>query len=155
MSKVPIKDQYEIFFDGASKGNPGKAGGAAVINKNGIEIAQVSKYVGPKATNNEAEYNGLIMGLQLAIDLGLPDLINQGIAELTIKGDSQLIIRQMLGQYAVKNARMKQLWMSAQDLVKQIPIVHFMHIPRAQNTRADALASAATAVPIKPKQDKL
>ncbi len=155
MSKVPIKDQYEIFFDGASKGNPGRAGAAAVINKNSIEVAQVSKYLGAKVTNNEAEYNGLIMGLQLAVDLGLSDLVNQGVAELTIKGDSQLIIRQMLGQYAVKNTRMKVLWMSAQDLLKQIPIIHFMHIPRAQNARADALASTAAAMPIKPKQDKL
>lgn len=152
MTSIPktISNTYEIFFDGASKGNPGKAGTAAVIYKNGVEVAYVSKYLGPKATNNEAEYNGLIMGLQLAIELGISGEIVEGKASLVVKGDSQLVIKQMLGQYAVKNARMKVLWEQAKDLLKQIPVVTFMYVPRAQNARADALANEA--IPLVPKK---
>lgn len=128
---------YSLYFDGASKGNPGKAGSAAVLYKNGKEIATVSKYIGPRKTNNEAEYMGLIMGLILCTQLG--------IRNINIYGDSQLIIRQMLGQYAVKNERMKVLHADAVEILKGFTTVYFEHIDRSKNARADQLANEAVA----------
>lgn len=128
---------YSLYFDGASKGNPGKAGAAAVLYKNGKEIATISKYLGPRKTNNETEYMGLIMGLILCIQLG--------VKNVNIYGDSQLIIRQMLGQYAVKNERMKALHADAVELLKLFTTVYFEHIDRSKNVRADQLANEAVA----------
>lgn len=132
--KIPI---YSIFFDGASKGNPGKAGSAAVLYRDGVEIGSISKYIGPRKTNNEAEYMGLIMGLILCTQLG--------IRNINIYGDSQLIIRQMLGQYAVKNERMKVLHADAVEILKGFTTVYFEHIDRSKNARADQLANEAVA----------
>jgi ribonuclease HI len=133
-SLVPI---YSLFFDGASKGNPGKAGSAAVLYRDGVEIATISKYIGPRKTNNEAEYMGLIIGLILCVQ--------NNIKEVHVYGDSQLIIRQMLGQYQVKNKRMKELWLDAQSLLENFTALHFQHIERALNTRADQLANESIA----------
>ncbi len=127
--------KYSIFFDGASKGNPGKAGSAAVLYRDGVEIGSISKYIGPRKTNNEAEYMGLIIGLILCVQ--------NNIKEVHVYGDSQLIIRQMLGQYQVKNKRMKELWLDAQSLLENFTVVHFQHIERALNSRADQLANEA------------
>lgn len=128
---------YSLYFDGASKGNPGKAGSAAVLYKDGNEIATIKKYIGPRKTNNEAEYMGLIIGLILCVQ--------SNIKEVHVYGDSQLIIRQMLGQYQVKNKRMKELWSDAQSLLANFTAVHFQHIERALNGRADQLANEAIA----------
>ncbi len=127
--------KYSLFFDGASKGNPGKAGSAAVLYKDGIEIATITKYIGPRETNNEAEYMGLIIGLILCVQ--------NNIKEVYVYGDSQLIIRQMIGQYQVKNKRMKELWSDAQSLLENFTAVHFQHIERVLNSRADQLANEA------------
>jgi ribonuclease HI len=129
---------YSIFFDGASKGNPGKAGSAAVLYKDGVEMGTISKYIGPRKTNNEAEYMGLILGLILCVQ--------NNIKEVHVYGDSQLIIRQMIGQYQVKNKRMKELWLDAQSLLANFSAVHFEHIERSLNGRADQLANEAIAL---------
>ncbi len=130
-----INQKYSLFFDGASKGNPGKAGSAAVLYRDGVEIGSISKYIGPRETNNEAEYMGLIIGLILCVQ--------NNIKEIYVYGDSQLIIRQMLGQYQVKNKRMKELWTDAQSLLANFTAVHFQHIDRSLNSRADQLANEA------------
>ncbi len=86
------------------------------------------------ATNNVAEYHGLIAALQWAVE--------HDITQLAIKGDSQLIIEQMRGNYKVKNEGLKPLYLQARMLVMQIGNVTFAHVPREQNTDADRLSNA-------------
>ena len=127
--------QYSLYFDGASKGNPGRAGSAAVLYNYNTEVATVSKYIGDKKTNNEAEYMGLILGLQLCVQLN--------IKEIAIFGDSQLVVKQLLGEYAVKHARMKELHADAAELLTHFGAVHIEHVRREKNSRADQLANEA------------
>ena len=103
------------------------------------EVQAVALYLGPSdCTNNEAEYQGLLAGLKAARSLG--------IRKLKVEGDSQLIVRQILGEYKVRNARLKVLHAEAMDLL--LPGVNFdsfeiAHIERAKNSEADALANKA------------
>ena len=126
-----------LYFDGASKGNPGKAGSAAVLYEDKKEVAVSSKYIGPRKTNNEAEYMGLILGLILCIQLG--------IKRVKVYGDSQLVIKQMTGEYAVKNERMKVLYEDVRKLLTNFENVTFEHVRREKNARADQLANEAVA----------
>jgi ribonuclease HI len=122
---------YSLYFDGCSKGNPGKAGAGFVIYKDDVEIMSGNKYLG-KQTNNVAEYSGLIMGLQQAVDLG--------ISELNVYGDSMLVIKQMQGKYKVNSPSIKPYYEKA----KTFPIKsEFFHIYREKNSRADELANQA------------
>ena len=122
---------YSLYFDGCSKGNPGKAGAGFVIYENEIEISSGSKYLG-RQTNNVAEYSGLIMGLQQALDLG--------ISELNVYGDSMLVIKQMQGKYKVNSPSIKPY----HEKAKTFPIKStFFHIYREKNSRADELANQA------------
>ena len=124
-----------MFFDGCSKGNPGNAGAGAVIYQNDTELYSVSLFVGNKETNNVAEYNGLIIGLELATF--------NGIKELSVKGDSLLVIKQMKGEYKVKNKNLKILFERAQQLSLQFDKITFEHIYRENNQRADELSNIA------------
>lgn len=128
---------YSLYFDGASKGNPGKAGSAAVLYDGEKEIAITGKYIGPRKTNNEAEYMGLIFGLILCIQLS--------IKNVKVYGDSQLVIKQMRGEYAVKNERLKKLYDDARKLINEFESISFDHVLRAKNARADQLANEAVA----------
>ena len=89
------KDKYTLFFDGCSKGNPGKSGAGAVLYKNDIELWSQAYFVGEKQTNNYAEYMGLIIGLEEAV--------KKNLSSLTVKGDSLLVIKQMSGSYKVNS----------------------------------------------------
>ena len=80
---------YELYFDGGANPNPGRAGAGALVYKNNEEILCTSHFVGINQTNNEAEYTGLIKGFELAL--------KNEIYDLTVKGDSQLVIKQMKG----------------------------------------------------------
>lgn len=126
---------YSLYFDGASKGNPGKSGSAAVLYKGEKEVANVGKYIGPRKTNNEAEYMGLIFGLILCIQLN--------IKNVKVYGDSQLIIKQMTGEYAVKNERLKKLYEDVRKLIVEFESIGFEHVRREKNARADQLANEA------------
>jgi len=128
-------DKYTLFFDGCSKGNPGKSGAGAVIYKNDIEIWSQAYFVGVKQTNNYAEYMGLIIGLEEAINLKL--------TAITVKGDSLLVIKQMSGAYKVSSPNIIELYKRASALTKKITTVDFMHIYRNDNKRADALSNDA------------
>ncbi len=128
---------YSLYFDGASKGNPGKSGSAAVLYQDVKEIANVGKYIGPRKTNNEAEYMGLIFGLILCIQLH--------IKNIKVYGDSQLVIKQMRGEYAVKNERLKKLHEDVRKLMTEFESVSFEHVRREKNARADQLANEAVA----------
>lgn len=123
------------FFDGGARGNPGPAGyGVYIVSDNGEMLAEL---IGPLgiATNNVAEYNGLIAALQWAVD--------HDVTAITVKGDSLLIIQQMRGNYKVKNEGLKPLHMKARMLVMQIGNVKFEHVPREKNKDADRLSNIA------------
>jgi ribonuclease HI len=124
-----------LYTDGASKGNPGPAGIGWLIQSPDNEIiAQGSESIGI-ATNNVAEYRALIRGLETALSLG--------IRKLEVLADSELVIKQMTGVYAVKHPDIKPLALQAQSLVRQFESVKFRHVSRDQNAHADALSTAS------------
>lgn len=121
------------FFDGGARQNPGPAGyGVYIVDDNGAVLAELHGALGI-ATNNIAEYRGLIAALQWAVD--------NNVTEITIKGDSLLIVEQMRGNYKVKNEGLKPLHLQARMLVMQIGNVTFAHVPREQNSDADRLSN--------------
>ena len=126
-------ETYKLEFDGCSKGNPGRAGAGAVLYEGSREIWADAKYVGDKETNNVAEYTGLIMGLHEARQ--------RNISRLLVRGDSELIIKQMNGQYAVKSENIRHYHQAAKDLAAQFKWIEFRHVYRKDNARADELSN--------------
>ena len=126
-----------IEADGGSRGNPGPAAYGAVLRDadTGAVIAEDGTTLGV-ATNNVAEYSGLIAGLRMAADLA-PD------AAIEVRMDSKLVVEQMSGRWQVKHPAMKPLALEAARLVREIGSVRFEWIPRLRNSRADALANQA------------
>ncbi len=121
------------YFDGGARQNPGPAGyGVFIVDDQGTVLAELHGSLGI-ATNNIAEYRGLIAALQWAVD--------NNLSAITIKGDSLLIIEQMRGNYKVKNEGLKPLHMQARMLMMQIGNVQFAHVPREQNQDADRLSN--------------
>ena len=121
------------YFDGGSRGNPGPAGwGAYIVDDDGTVLAELSGALGT-ATNNVAEYHGLIAALQWAAD--------HDVTALSVKGDSLLLVEQMRGNYKVKNEGLKPLYLRAKMLVMQIGNVSFAHVPREKNKDADRLSN--------------
>lgn len=133
MMQEDQSDSYTLFFDGCSKGNPGKAGAGAVIYRNQIEIYSQSSFVGNKITNNVAEYSGLILGLEKALALN--------INRLHVKGDSMLAIKQLRGEFKVSSPSIAPFYHTAKRIEKQIGCVTYEHIYREYNKRADELAN--------------
>jgi len=125
-----------VEADGGSRGNPGPAGfGAVVLDAvTGEVLAERAAGIG-RATNNVAEYGGLIAGLTAALELDP--------AELEVRMDSKLVVEQMSGRWQVKHPAMKPLAAEASALVRRLPRVRFSWIPRAQNSHADRLANEA------------
>jgi ribonuclease HI len=129
---------HTMFFDGCSKGNPGRAGaGAAIFNEEGAEVFAESVFAGHSTTNNEAEYTGLILGLNTAL--------KQGITELQVRGDSQLVIRQMQGKYKVNSPKLVPLYQCAVTLASKFAKIEYEHVYRDSNKRADALSNTGAA----------
>lgn len=123
------------YFDGGARGNPGPAGyGVYIVDDQGQMVAELIGSLGV-ATNNVAEYSGLIAALEWAIE--------HDVSALSLKGDSLLIIEQMRGNYKVKNEGLKPLHMKARLLVMQIGNVTFEHVPREKNKDADRLSNLA------------
>lgn len=131
---------YTLYFDGASRGNPGLAGAGAVVYDGTVEKYAVTAYVGDNATNNEAEYYGLIIGLQTCLEEKL-------VGTIRVIGDSQLVIRQMKGMYAVRHPRLIELHAAVQELVRRLVAggcaVVYEHVMRGANKRADELSNKA------------
>lgn len=121
-----------IFSDGGSRGNPGPSAYAIVVTENGEIIHEHSEFLGIH-TNNYAEYRGLIAGLSFAA--------NYGAKEVEFVMDSQLVIRQMNGEYKVKSPDMLELYRDARALAALIPSVRFTNVRRSELLipRADAL----------------
>ena len=121
------------YFDGGARGNPGPAGwGAHIVDDAGTVLSEQHGSLGI-ATNNVAEYHGLIAVLQWAVE--------HGVTQLTVRGDSQLIVEQMRGNYKVKHEGLKPLYLQARMLVMQIGDVRFEHVRREQNNEADRLSN--------------
>jgi ribonuclease HI len=130
-----IPSSVEIYCDGASRGNPGPASaGAVLLGEGGMVLAEISERLGV-ATNNEAEYAALILALRKAKDLGA--------SRVAVKADSQLVIRQLTGEYKVKHPEMKRRHAEAMGLLGDFSGWSAVHVPREQNTHADKLANAA------------
>jgi len=133
-AKIYPSSEYVLNFDGASKGNPGLSGAGMVIYKNGLEIWSSCKFIGYK-TNNQAEYSGLIFGLKGALDLK--------ITNLSVLGDSLLVINQVTGLYKVKSDSLLELHKEVLDLKAQFNFIEFNHVYRENNKRADELSNLA------------
>ena len=124
-----------VYVDGASRGNPGPASIAAVAQlETGEELTSVSKYIG-KATNNVAEYRAVIEGLRLARDLGA--------AKVEMRIDSELVVKQLNGEYRVKNTALQILAETAVTEAGGFSVCTYVHIPREENKEADRLANSA------------
>lgn len=121
-------------IDGGARGNPGPAGYGVHITRGDGSIVELKEAVGT-ATNNVAEYRGLLAALTWAVQ--------NRIATLHIRSDSDLLVKQMRGQYRVKHDGLKPLWQQAQALARQVGRVQFEHVRRELNKDADRLANEA------------
>ncbi len=122
---------YELYTDGASKGNPGHAGIGFVIKKDGYTIQEQSKYIGI-TTNNVAEYTALLEGLKRIKTLG--------INKVKVFSDSELMVKQINGDYSIKNNVLQKLYNQVMSITKGLKSFSVEHIPRSQNIEADRLS---------------
>jgi ribonuclease HI len=130
-----ISELLTLQFDGGSRGNPGPAGiGVVIMAADGTPIVTLGRFIGP-ATNNVAEYTALIVALEEAAKLGA--------ANILIRGDSELIIKQMKGEYRVKNPDLRKLHERASALMVKFKTARFEHNLRDHNELADKLANMA------------
>jgi ribonuclease HI len=120
--------------DGGSRGNPGPAGYGVHIEHEDGTVVELKEAL-PLATNNVAEYNGLLAALRWAVA--------HGVSALHVKADSELMVKQMRGEYRVKNPGLQPLYEDARALVRQIGRVRFEHVRREFNKDADRLANEA------------
>jgi ribonuclease HI len=126
---------YRVRTDGASRGNPGPSAlGVSIEDENGNEVATASETIGV-TTNNVAEYRAVVRALELLAELGARR------AEFLL--DSELIVRQIEGRYRVRNPRLQELFAVVVRGLGELSHATFRHVPRAENTRADALANRA------------
>lgn len=125
--------RFIVETDGAARGNPGLAGAGVIIRgEDGHEVDRVGKFLG-RATNNQAEYEALIAGLE-AVKRFEPEAV-------TVRMDSELVVRQMTGEYRVKAPDLIPLYSKAIELAVDLPHITFVHVPRGQNAAADRLAN--------------
>ncbi|HEY6970968.1 MAG TPA: ribonuclease HI family protein [Candidatus Angelobacter sp.] len=128
-SSVPI-----AYIDGGARGNPGPAAyGVVIRTPEGKMLAELAKYLGER-TNNFAEYSGLLAALEYAQQQNFPGL--------KVFSDSELLVKQMKGEYKVSNATLKMLHSQAQDLVRKLQHFSIHHVLRSYNRQADALVNA-------------
>lgn len=124
-----------IFTDGGARGNPGPAGiGAVIYDEHKKVIAEISEYLGV-ATNNQAEYKALVYAFRKAVDLGAKDL--------DCFLDSELVVKQLKGEYRVKDKDLAKLFLDIHNLSLSFRQITYTHIPREQNKEADRLANEA------------
>jgi ribonuclease HI len=123
------------YIDGGSRGNPGPAGyGVQIVDGDGQVLAELYQALG-HTTNNVAEYQGLLAALAWALD--------RGVKPLHIRSDSELLVRQLKGEYRVKNPGLQPLYQEARERVARIGKVTFEHVRRELNREADRLANLA------------
>jgi len=128
-------DKITIYTDGAARGNPGPAAiGVVLKDQAGGTIATICRCLTP-TTNNQAEYSAVIAGLEKAIGLGARQVL--------LKSDSELVVKQLNGQYKVKNAGLRDMYQKVVRLTGQLEKFSAAYIPRGQNRAADALCNRA------------
>lgn len=128
-------DEVVVWTDGGARGNPGPAGyGVVVTDRDGAVLAELSEGIG-WATNNVAEYQGVIAALERARELGARRVV--------VRSDSQLVINQQLGRWKVKHEGLLPLAAEVRRLARGFQRVTWQHVPRERNRRADALANQA------------
>lgn len=124
-----------LWTDGASRGNPGPAGAGVRIEVEGVvDPIEISEYLG-ETTNNVAEYRALLLGLRKAKTLSP--------SSLTICSDSELLVRQIHGEYRVKSPLLRPLYLEAFRCLRSFPAARILHIGRERNEEADRLANHA------------
>ena len=124
-----------VNFDGGARGNPGPAAVAAVVSTPGGEVLEERGEAIGVATNNVAEYRALIAGLEAALE--------RGVNELEVVSDSELVVKQMRGEYKVKNAALRELSMQAARLARKLDHVVYTAVRREHNELADRLVNEA------------
>jgi ribonuclease HI len=130
-----MDETITLEFDGGARGNPGPAGIGVVLRaKDGTELVTLGRFIG-RATNNVAEYRALITALEKAKELGAKRVL--------IRGDSELVVKQMLGEYRVKNEALRELYEEAQSLLRAFDHATIEHNYRNKNALADKLANLA------------
>jgi ribonuclease HI len=124
-----------LYTDGGARGNPGPAAYAYVLEtEDGEPIASLGQTIGV-ATNNVAEYSALVAGLEKAAELGIDDL--------EVVSDSELMVKQMRGEYKIKNEALRELSLAAARHARQVGRVEYRHVRRAHNALADSLVNDA------------
>jgi ribonuclease HI len=124
-----------LFTDGGARGNPGPAAAAYVLEaEDGTVLDARGEAIGV-ATNNVAEYRALVAGLEKAVELG--------VGELEVVSDSELLVKQMNGEYRVKNAALRELSLDAARLARKLGRVRYRAVRRAENELADRLVNEA------------
>src|SRR5688572_2210282 len=129
-----MSETATMHIDGASRGNPGKAAYAVVLARPGLPVVEEADTIGT-ASNNVAEYTALVEGLSLAAELG--------VKSLQVFSDSELMVKQMNGEYKVKNEDLKSLYEAACKLRRGFDKVTLTHVRREQNKRADQIGNEA------------
>ena len=124
-----------LFTDGGARGNPGPAAYGFVLEaEDGTVLAAEGRAIGV-ATNNVAEYSGLVAGLRKALELHVPDV--------EVVSDSELLVKQMRGEYRVKNEALRGLFLEASAFARDLQSVEYRHVKRAHNELADRLVNEA------------
>jgi ribonuclease HI len=135
LSTIPLNSTLTMYIDGASSGNPGPAGiGIVILDQDGRQVGKISSYIG-RRTNNFAEYTALIRALKIG------KYFKANV--LKIRTDSELVVKQISGEYKVKHDQMKKLYDQAVSLIRSIKNCKIEHVPRDQNDKADYLAKKA------------
>ena len=137
-----MKKKVTLNTDGGARGNPGVSGAGAVLcDENGKTLKEASKYLG-EHTNNFAEYMGVILGLEMTVKhFGKAQCKN---IDVTVRMDSELICKQLNGEYQVKEETLHPLFIKVHNMtVSTFPHISFEHVPRSENAHADRLANEA------------
>lgn len=132
---APAYLRLRLYSDGAARGNPGLAGaGAVLVEPSGQVVDKLGKFLG-RQTNNYAEYQGMLMGLKRARELG--------VREVEVFADSELMIRQLGGRYQVKSPSLRPLYLETLQVLNDFERVKLVHVPREMNRAADEMSNRA------------
>jgi ribonuclease HI len=123
-----------MYSDGGARGNPGPGGSGAVLWYEGKIVGRYGRYLGV-TTNNQAEYGGLLMGLEQALE--------QNTTELEVRMDSLLIVNQCKRTFKVRDAKLQSLYLKVVNLAQRFQKISYHHVPREQNKDADAMVNLA------------